>query len=178
MKHYKTDLANLSTGVCFWETWMWPFAITTLAGRREREYSIFLNLFLHPAPHFVPFFVLSGWSYLPYYLKLPVILLITVISGCGRHVFWQAWVTLAPIMWDVTEVKTVHFPSKSEEVLICWVKALLEGRGQSVIGPLQEYEIATTMMSIHTLSDTSRPNTLSIFLVSSWWDCQDQAQEH
>lgn len=25
----------------------------------------------------------------------------------------------APMLWDVTEVKTVHFPSKSEEVLIC-----------------------------------------------------------
>lgn len=128
--------------------------------------SLLIEAFSPTSPHFVPFLVLSGWNYLPHYLKLPVILLITVISGCGRHVFWQAWVTLAPIMWDVTEVKTVHFPSKSEEVLICWVKALLEGRGQSVIGPLQEYEIATTMMLIHTLSDTSRLNTLSIFLVA------------
>lgn len=43
---------------------------------------------------------------------------------------------------------TLHLGLKG--VVICWVKAFLESRGQGVIGPLHEYEIAASMMLIHT----------------------------
>lgn len=65
-----------------------------------------------------------------------------------------------------TEVRTVHFTSGAEGVVMCWVKTFSESRGQGVIGRLHEYEIA----HVHDVDSHSRQilsklrlHTLSIF---------------
>lgn len=51
--------------------------------------------------------------------------------------FWAFWPlsSLEGQRPDVTEATTAHFTSGSKGVVICWVKAFLESRGQGVIGP-------------------------------------------
>lgn len=127
-------MANLSTGACFLKRHRRD-PLELLLWQAGRTWVQHILKFVCPlSSTFCPIFRFVGWNYLPYYLK----------PTCHSSYYCNTWLwapcflagleTLAPITWDVTEVKTVHFPSKSEEVLICWVKALLEARGQSVIG--------------------------------------------
>lgn len=131
-----------------------------------RRILTFVSLFLHRAAHVVPIFPLVGLKWFIFLFKSDLSFLFYCNPWLWAPWFLAGWGAAGAHDVDVTEVKTVHFPSKPEEVLICWVKALLEGRGQSVIGPLHEYEIATTIMSIYTLSATSRLRRSWCFL--SW----------